>query len=158
MKGLLKADPVKEEPQPYIDCTGNLQVLCQSVYLYLLFFFFLISNMFIYIYNSQPVKSVTWKWRRQFFFVPPPFNSQVNLLFLFAKLLVNESFGSPTQLETPKLLAESPCLPKWEADAKKSMGKQEIWSKTCKAYLKQELEILGNTRKIIGITVKVLGN
>lgn len=26
MKGLLKADPVKEEPQPYIDCTGNLQV------------------------------------------------------------------------------------------------------------------------------------
>ncbi|KAM3693961.1 hypothetical protein ACJW31_07G024900 [Castanea mollissima] len=26
VKGLLKADPVKEEPQPYIDCTGNLQV------------------------------------------------------------------------------------------------------------------------------------
>ncbi|RVW80644.1 Villin-4 [Vitis vinifera] len=24
--GLLKAAPVKEEPQPYIDCTGNLQV------------------------------------------------------------------------------------------------------------------------------------
>lgn len=27
MKGLLKAEPVKEEPQPYIDCTGNLQVM-----------------------------------------------------------------------------------------------------------------------------------
>ncbi|KAF3452761.1 hypothetical protein FNV43_RR03194 [Rhamnella rubrinervis] len=26
VKGLLKADPVKEEPQPHIDCTGNLQV------------------------------------------------------------------------------------------------------------------------------------
>lgn len=26
VKGLLKADPVKEEPQPQIDCTGNLQV------------------------------------------------------------------------------------------------------------------------------------
>ncbi|KAI9191446.1 hypothetical protein LWI28_008558 [Acer negundo] len=26
VKGLLKADPVKEEPQPYIDCTGHLQV------------------------------------------------------------------------------------------------------------------------------------
>ena len=28
VKGLLKADAVKEEPQPYIDCTGHLQVLC----------------------------------------------------------------------------------------------------------------------------------
>ena len=28
VKGLLKAAPVKEEPQPYIDCTGNLQVTC----------------------------------------------------------------------------------------------------------------------------------
>ncbi|KAL8124790.1 hypothetical protein AgCh_012447 [Apium graveolens] len=26
VKGLLKATPAKEEPQPYIDCTGNLQV------------------------------------------------------------------------------------------------------------------------------------
>ncbi|XP_022755445.1 villin-4-like isoform X2 [Durio zibethinus] len=26
VKGLLKTAPVKEEPQPYIDCTGNLQV------------------------------------------------------------------------------------------------------------------------------------
>ncbi|XWS28120.1 hypothetical protein CRYUN_Cryun25bG0038100 [Craigia yunnanensis] len=26
VKGLLKAAPLKEEPQPYIDCTGNLQV------------------------------------------------------------------------------------------------------------------------------------
>uniref|UniRef100_J3M147 Gelsolin-like domain-containing protein n=1 Tax=Oryza brachyantha TaxID=4533 RepID=J3M147_ORYBR len=26
VKGLMKADPVKEEPQPYIDCTGHLQV------------------------------------------------------------------------------------------------------------------------------------
>ncbi|XP_073001746.1 villin-5-like [Typha latifolia] len=26
VKGLMKAAPVKEEPQPYIDCTGNLQV------------------------------------------------------------------------------------------------------------------------------------
>ncbi|KAL0904665.1 hypothetical protein M5K25_026795 [Dendrobium thyrsiflorum] len=26
VKGLMKASPVKEEPQPYIDCTGNLQV------------------------------------------------------------------------------------------------------------------------------------
>ncbi|XP_027332141.1 villin-4-like isoform X1 [Abrus precatorius] len=26
VKGLLKAEPVKEEPQPYIDCTGHLQV------------------------------------------------------------------------------------------------------------------------------------
>ncbi|XVF34161.1 hypothetical protein REPUB_Repub18cG0034700 [Reevesia pubescens] len=26
VKGLLKAAPVKEEPEPYIDCTGNLQV------------------------------------------------------------------------------------------------------------------------------------
>ncbi|KAB1204269.1 Villin-4 [Morella rubra] len=26
VKGLLKSDAVKEEPQPYIDCTGNLQV------------------------------------------------------------------------------------------------------------------------------------
>ncbi|KAK3221326.1 hypothetical protein Dsin_008351 [Dipteronia sinensis] len=26
VKGLLKADPVKEEPQPFIDCTGHLQV------------------------------------------------------------------------------------------------------------------------------------
>ncbi|GLT28606.1 hypothetical protein SLA2020_035260 [Shorea laevis] len=26
VKGLLKAGPAKEEPQPYIDCTGNLQV------------------------------------------------------------------------------------------------------------------------------------
>lgn len=28
VKGLLKADPVREEPQPHIDCTGHLQVLC----------------------------------------------------------------------------------------------------------------------------------
>lgn len=27
VKGLMKATPVKEEPQPYIDCTGHLQVL-----------------------------------------------------------------------------------------------------------------------------------
>ena len=34
------------------------------------------------------------------------------------------SFGSITAyLETPKLLAESPCLPKWEADAQKRHGK-----------------------------------
>ncbi|KAG2407579.1 Villin-4 protein [Vigna angularis] len=26
VKGLLKSEPVKEEPQPYIDCTGHLQV------------------------------------------------------------------------------------------------------------------------------------
>lgn len=26
VKGLLKSTPAKEEPQPYIDCTGNLQV------------------------------------------------------------------------------------------------------------------------------------
>ncbi|RWR91443.1 villin-4-like protein [Cinnamomum micranthum f. kanehirae] len=26
VKGLVKADPEKEEPEPYIDCTGNLQV------------------------------------------------------------------------------------------------------------------------------------
>ncbi|XP_023516796.1 villin-4-like isoform X1 [Cucurbita pepo subsp. pepo] len=26
VKGLLKAEPVREEPRPYIDCTGNLQV------------------------------------------------------------------------------------------------------------------------------------
>lgn len=26
VKGLVKADPVKEEPLPYIDCTGDLQV------------------------------------------------------------------------------------------------------------------------------------
>nr|CAD1826032.1 unnamed protein product [Ananas comosus var. bracteatus] len=26
VKGLVKSDPIKEEPQPYIDCTGNLQV------------------------------------------------------------------------------------------------------------------------------------
>lgn len=26
VKGLLKADPIKEEPQPNIDCTGDLQV------------------------------------------------------------------------------------------------------------------------------------
>ncbi|KAI4380570.1 hypothetical protein MLD38_006747 [Melastoma candidum] len=26
VKGLMKADPVKEDPEPYIDCTGNLQV------------------------------------------------------------------------------------------------------------------------------------
>ncbi|GMH23741.1 hypothetical protein Nepgr_025584 [Nepenthes gracilis] len=30
VKGLLKAAPVKEEPQPHIDCTGNLQVWCVS--------------------------------------------------------------------------------------------------------------------------------
>jgi hypothetical protein len=30
VKGLLKADPVKEEPQSYIDCTGHLQVLKYS--------------------------------------------------------------------------------------------------------------------------------
>jgi hypothetical protein len=35
VKGLLKADTVKEEPQPYIDCTGNLQVLYQYLHLYL---------------------------------------------------------------------------------------------------------------------------
>ena len=36
VKGLLKAAPVKEEPQPYIDCTGNLQVylyLCMDIFL-----------------------------------------------------------------------------------------------------------------------------
>lgn len=27
VKGLMKAAPAKEEPQPYIDVTGNLQVL-----------------------------------------------------------------------------------------------------------------------------------
>jgi len=27
VNGLLKTAPVKEEPQPYIDVTGNLQVL-----------------------------------------------------------------------------------------------------------------------------------
>ena len=26
VKGLMKAAPAKEEPQPYIDCTGSLQV------------------------------------------------------------------------------------------------------------------------------------
>lgn len=26
VKGLLKVEPVKEEPQPHIDCTGHLQV------------------------------------------------------------------------------------------------------------------------------------
>jgi predicted benzoate:H+ symporter BenE len=26
VKGLMKAAPAKEEPQPYIDCTGRLQV------------------------------------------------------------------------------------------------------------------------------------
>ena len=31
VKGLLKADPVKEEPQPYIDCTGNLQVTALAI-------------------------------------------------------------------------------------------------------------------------------
>lgn len=43
MKGLLKADPVKEEPQPYIDCTGNLQVkflkLSKIVFFFLSFCF-----------------------------------------------------------------------------------------------------------------------
>lgn len=34
VKGLLKADPENEEPEPYIDCTGNLQVL------FLLFIYF----------------------------------------------------------------------------------------------------------------------
>lgn len=38
MKGLLKATPPKEEPQPYIDCTGNLQVL-HKVYSFLFSFF-----------------------------------------------------------------------------------------------------------------------
>ncbi|KAK4792114.1 hypothetical protein SAY86_022549 [Trapa natans] len=28
VKGLMKTSPLKEEPQPYIDCTGNLQVWC----------------------------------------------------------------------------------------------------------------------------------
>ncbi|XP_062191990.1 villin-5-like [Phragmites australis] len=28
VKGLMKAAPAKEEPEPYIDCTGNLQVWC----------------------------------------------------------------------------------------------------------------------------------
>ena len=28
VKGLMKAAPAKEEPQSYIDCTGNLQVFC----------------------------------------------------------------------------------------------------------------------------------
>lgn len=37
MKGLLKATPPKEEPQPYIDCTGNLQVL-HKVYSFIFFF------------------------------------------------------------------------------------------------------------------------
>lgn len=27
VKGLLKAETPKEEPQPFIDCTGNLQVI-----------------------------------------------------------------------------------------------------------------------------------
>lgn len=43
MKGLLKADPVKEEPQPYIDCTGNLLVkflkLSKIVFSFCLFVF-----------------------------------------------------------------------------------------------------------------------
>lgn len=34
VKGLLKSDAVKEEPQPYIDCTGNLQVLYQYLSLH----------------------------------------------------------------------------------------------------------------------------
>lgn len=29
MKGLVKSDPEKEEPQPNIDCTGDLQVYCK---------------------------------------------------------------------------------------------------------------------------------
>ncbi|XP_022755448.1 villin-4-like isoform X4 [Durio zibethinus] len=38
VKGLLKTAPVKEEPQPYIDCTGNLQVASSlsSSYCYIL--------------------------------------------------------------------------------------------------------------------------
>jgi len=32
VKGLLKSEPVKEEPQAYIDCTGHLQVLSTSLY------------------------------------------------------------------------------------------------------------------------------
>ena len=30
VKGLVKAEPAKDEPQVYIDCTGNLQVLYKS--------------------------------------------------------------------------------------------------------------------------------
>uniref|UniRef100_A0A2P2MNM8 Villin-4-like n=1 Tax=Rhizophora mucronata TaxID=61149 RepID=A0A2P2MNM8_RHIMU len=37
VKGLLKAAPVKEEPQPYIDVTGNLQVLYVFLHVYKLF-------------------------------------------------------------------------------------------------------------------------
>lgn len=34
MRGLVKAAPAKEEPQPQIDCTGNLQVTCSHPYVY----------------------------------------------------------------------------------------------------------------------------
>jgi len=32
VKGLMKAAPAKEEPQSYIDCTGNLQVFLHFFY------------------------------------------------------------------------------------------------------------------------------
>jgi hypothetical protein len=32
VKGLMKAAPAKEEPQSYIDCTGNLQVFLHFLY------------------------------------------------------------------------------------------------------------------------------
>ena len=42
VKGLMKAAPAKEEPQSYIDCTGNLQVFLHFLYqlhiLYLIIF------------------------------------------------------------------------------------------------------------------------
>jgi hypothetical protein len=33
VKGLMKSAPVKEEPEPYIDCSGHLQVLFPTTFI-----------------------------------------------------------------------------------------------------------------------------
>ena len=37
VKGLMKAAPAKEEPQSYIDCTGNLQVFLPFFFISFIF-------------------------------------------------------------------------------------------------------------------------
>lgn len=46
VKGLLKTAPAKEEPQPHIDCTGNLQVLAKEIE----------SLLKLYGYQNEPLE------------------------------------------------------------------------------------------------------
>lgn len=54
VKGLLKSTPPKEEPQPYIDCTGNLQVLSKALFSFICLLFSSKDMDIVFIYVGCP--------------------------------------------------------------------------------------------------------